>query len=587
MAGGSEERPAPSAIGTLETRPFVHLLVYARNRRLTGTLEVHAPDGRSGTIQLWRGRVWDARTAPAVTYFGALAYELGAIDTVTLDSTLLEISKSKRLHGEVLVERGALTAEQRDSILTEQTCRKIHHLFSLPPESTFSFYDGKPTAEEPSFTLDPIMPAWRGMRDHPPTDNLNEVLARFATASLRLSNEGPIARAGFDVDEMALCEALTWKAMTLAQIRAVARIPAARVELLVYLLIITKCIEPEAASSPALPVAAVRSPSSGSLPAVTPSEPRIPVAPGSSPSMPAMPRTVLRPSGTAIPAADSGEMRRASLSFKVPSAPAFRSAGSTSSPKIAAAAIAALGPADLGAVGLAHRASVVQSESPFETLGLPDGAPLEAARAAYFRLSKTWHPDRLPDDLKPFRSEVEKIFNQMARAHRALTDPDERRDLLGTGETPAAIGALPVDRPRKDVIREIDQALGKREFEIAEALARSLSDADADDAEAHALVAWAMASGGEATEELLRKALPLLDNAVHREADCERALFYRGVLNKRLGSSVAAYRDFNRVVQVNPKHVDAQRELRIFEMRARKGSGEHALGQLISKAKKK
>src|SRR5262245_23587468 len=121
MAETSEERPAPSAVGTIASRPIVHLLVYARNRRLSGTLEVRAADGRSGVLELWRGRI-DAsrtRTSPAVAYFGAVAYELGVIDTATLDATLLEIAKSKRLHGEVLVERGAITAEQRDTVLTE------------------------------------------------------------------------------------------------------------------------------------------------------------------------------------------------------------------------------------------------------------------------------------------------------------------------------------------------------------------------------------------------------------------------------------------------------------------------------------
>lgn len=62
----------------------------------------------------------------------------------------------------------------------------------------------------------------------------------------------------------------------------------------------------------------------------------------------------------------------------------------------------------------------------------------------------------------------------------------------------------------------------------------------------------------------------------------------RGMIHKRLGNSAGAFRDFSRAVQLEPKHLDAQREIRIFEMRARKGSGEHALDALIaSKAKKK
>lgn len=586
MVEASDERPAPSATGTLATRPLVHLLVYARNRRLTGRLELRAPDGRNGTIDLWRGQIHEARTVPAVAYFGAVAYELGHIDTPTLDATLLEISKSKRLHGDVLVERGAITPALRDHILTEQTCRKVHHLVTLPPDATFAFYDARPSAEEPPFTLDPIHPAWRGLRESPPVASVREVIDRFATATLRLANEGPATRAGFDPDESAVCEALLRKPMTLAQLRAISRLPNERLELLVYLLVITKCAEPTTASSPDLPAVSVR-PSSGSMPAA--SQPRIPVAPHSSrPSMPAVAAPpASRPSMPSMPVVGSasGEMRQ-SLSFRVPSAPSIRSAASTS-PLMAAQAAPVFSPADLGAVGIEHRASLIQSEDPFTALGLPEGAAAEAARASYFRLAKLWHPDRLPDDLAPFRMEVEKIFEHMSRAYRTLTDPDARRDYLATGVAGAPVSAAPENRPRAEVLREIEKALTKREFHLAEAIARQLASADADDSDAQALAAWASTFAGEAPEETLRAALPLLDRAVHRDRDCERAYYYRGIVQKRLGNNTAAFRDFTRVAQLNPKHVDAQREIRIFEMRARKGSGEHALDALIAKAKKK
>ena len=210
--------------------------------------------------------------------------------------------------------------------------------------------------------------------------------------------------------------------------------------------------------------------------------------------------------------------------------------------------------------------------------------PEEAARAAYFRLSKLWHPDRLPADLAPFRMEVEKVFEHMTRAHRTLTDPDLRRDYLAAGKAGAARGSGPAGaRPRAEVVREIDQALAKREFHAAEAASRQLASADPDDCEAQALVAWASTLAGEASEETLRAALPLLDKAVNSDRQCERAHYYRGIVHKRLGGNAAAFRDFTRVVTLNPKHVDAQREIRIFEMRARK----HALDALISKVKKK
>jgi curved DNA-binding protein CbpA len=603
----------------------VHLLVYARNRRLTGRLELAAPDGRSGAIDLWRGRIHDARTVPAVAYFGAVAYELGHIDTQTLNATLLEIANTKRLHGEILIERGSLTPALRDLVLAEQTCRKVHHLFALPPEATFAFYEARPSLEEPPFTLDPIQPAWRGLREHPPVESVREVVARYGAATFRLANEGPVTGAGFDPDEAAVCEALLWKPMTLPQLRATSRLPNERLELLVYLLVITKCAEPVTASSPELPAVSVRPPggsmpaappssrpsmpgvtlrpSSGSMPAAPLSSPRgsMPAAPPSSrPSMPVMPRTVLRPSGMvpsgsgrdmrtlstpAMPAVTAAEEARHSLSFRVSSAPGLGSSpGGGSSPKIAALAAPVFSPADLGAVGIEHRAATIHTEAPWTTLGVPEGATVEAARAAYFRLVKIWHPDRLPADLAPYRMEVEKIFDHMTRAHRTLTEPDARRDYLAGGRTSAA----PEARPRADVVRDIELALSKRDFYLAESTAQKLASADADDAEAQAYVAWASTQAGEAPEETLRAAVVLLDRAVNRDCDCEVALFYRGLLHKRLGGSSQAFRDFVRVSQINPKHVDAQREIRIFEMRARKGgSGEHLLSSAVAKAKRK
>ena len=86
-----------------------HALVYARNRRLTGRLELTAPDDRRAAVTLWRGRITAVETTPLGLcpggFFGAVVYELGYIDSQTLDASLLEIAKTKRLHGEVLIER--------------------------------------------------------------------------------------------------------------------------------------------------------------------------------------------------------------------------------------------------------------------------------------------------------------------------------------------------------------------------------------------------------------------------------------------------------------------------------------------------
>jgi tetratricopeptide (TPR) repeat protein len=59
-----------------------------------------------------------------------------------------------------------------------------------------------------------------------------------------------------------------------------------------------------------------------------------------------------------------------------------------------------------------------------------------------------------------------------------------------------------------------------------------------------------------------------------KEPEYERALFYRGVLLKRSGLADKALRDFRLAATLNPKNLDAVREVRLHEMRKRSGGDE-------------
>jgi curved DNA-binding protein CbpA len=542
MADASDAGQAPSAQGTLEARPLSHLLVYLRTRRLSGRLVLRAPDGRGGAIAVWRGQATAARTAPPIAFFGAVAAEMGLVDRATVETTLREAAERRCLHGEVLIARGKLTAAQRDAVLVEQTCRKIQQMFTFPPPSAFAFYEDAPGTIEPPGAVDPVAPLWRGLRGAALSEG-RELLAPFvAGAGLKIVNEGPIARAAFSKDEKEICEALAMRPMTLAQLQATfPSTPPERIDRLVYLLLLTKCAEPTSMSTAAMPRANLRRGGSmteeeiaavlkGSLRPATSTQ-----APPSPSSPPPPPQAVVR----------------ASPRISVPPA------GPTKP---------VVGPVDAGATAIRVRADTVEDEDPFVTLGLRDGAPVEEARAAYIRLVKVWHPDRLAAELEPVRAEVGKIFTQMTQAHQTLTDADARRAFLARRDQRAAV----LTRPRKDVLRLIDMALGKKDWPFATDEAKKLVARDADDAEAHAVLAWVASSASEGPDSAVRAALPILDRSLNRDTGCVRAHFYRAMIHKRLGNFANAYRDFARVVALDPKHVDATREVRIYEMRMKK-----------------
>jgi hypothetical protein len=562
MGDASDAGQPPAAQGTLEARPFSHLLVYVRTKRLTGRLFLRAPDGRQGAISLWRGQVAAARSEPPVAFFGSVAAEMGFVEHADVETTRREAAERKCLHGEVLIARGTLTPTQRDAALAEQMCRKIIQLFTLPPPSAFAFYEDSPGAVEPPGAVDPIAPLWRGLRTTAVNEG-RELLAPFiAGAGLKIINEALIARAGLAKDEKEICEALLTRPMTLAQLDAkFPSTPPERIRRLVYLLLLTRSAERTSMSVAAMPrVTAARSGSMSeeAIAAVLKGSLRANALPrGTLP--PAAPRTSVAPAMPSMPPSSVVPMRTASTDSHqaVVVGSAFPSSLPSGSTK------PAVGPVEVGVTGIRERAGTVEDEDPFVTLAVRDGAPVEEVRAAYIRLVKMWHPDRLAAELAPVRSEVGKIFTQMTHAHHELTDADARRAFLAQRAERAAL----LTRPRRDVLRLVDMALAKKDWPFATDEAKKLLARDADDAEAHAVLAWVASSAGEGPESAVRAALPILDRSVNRDTDGVRAHFYRAMIHKRLGNVANAYRDFARVVALDPKHVDATREVRIYEMR--------------------
>ena len=64
------------------------------------------------------------------------------------------------------------------------------------------------------------------------------------------------------------------------------------------------------------------------------------------------------------------------------------------------------------------------SRGPFGVLGLEEGAPLDAIKRAYRRLSLKYHPDKNVGDAN---AQAAKHFATIAEAHDILTDPQRRR----------------------------------------------------------------------------------------------------------------------------------------------------------------
>jgi hypothetical protein len=251
--------------------------------------------------------------------------------------------------------------------------RRVHHLFTYPSTTIFLFREGRTSMSTPALSVDLLAPVWRGITDYPPNERVEEVLGALGKRPLRMTSEAVLEYAGLAREEEMICEALARGPKSLAELKATVRVAPQRIDLLVYLLLVSRSAEPVQGASAA--------PSSAMWSAIT--------APQSS---------------------RSGEVPKSDMS----------------SVSFARERTPVRGPLDFGAEGIKRRAAEIADEGPFEALGLEDGASLEAARAAFVRLQHIWNPARLPIELEAVRREATCIYEHIVDAHHALTDPRNR-----------------------------------------------------------------------------------------------------------------------------------------------------------------
>lgn len=228
-----------------------------------------------------------------------------------------------------------------------------------------------------------------------------------------------------------------------------------------------------------------------------------------------------------------------------------------------------------------RRSQSIDSEDYFQMLGVARDATSEQIRGAYFSLARVWHPDRLPGELADMKAPLGRVFARFNDAYQTLSDASKRKEYLGrlqqgegTAEDDAKLARV-VDAALEFQKAEI--LLKKNDLAGAEALASRAAEADPEQPEYVALLMWirALRRGDPpgmqegTTSPHFDDLIQILDRVIAKEPRYERALYYRGVLQKRAGRTDKAIRDFKLVAEINPKNLDAVREVRLHEMRRR------------------
>lgn len=507
--------PPPIAEGSLATRPFAHVLLYVHQQQLSGTLVVwpeqtaNAPRGQD-RILIGKGRPVAGRLLDAAT----------------------------------TLERGMLP------------------LF-IRRNAPYAFYAANLVgAGEGVLTgdVDPVTLITASLRGAAREDAVDAVVARFGDQKLRLTPRVALERYGFDPKELGFIE-LIRAAPDTADVLCSTWGDEQRARRLIYLLAITKSIEAwtgeKKRTTGGVAVRQLEQQRSGHTPAA--GIPREAVARAAKRPQdefaevpPERPSVSPRPSSP--PRKEQKKKRLLAPEPPPPPPPGL----------------------SLEHEGLwyeiAERAAKIESMNYFDMLGVGKDASPGVVRDAYFALAKKWHPDRLPAELSPLRPWVDTIFFYATQARDTLSDEDRAaeyfRAVQSGGGTPEADRKLNAIVTAAMAVQKVEVLVRRREWLEAMSLLREAVELNPDEADAHAMLGWVIFQTGLAANAVDWEAVhEALDRALALNERSARAHLFKATVLKRQGKDQLALSHYREVLEVEPKNIEAAREVRLAEMR--------------------
>jgi tetratricopeptide (TPR) repeat protein len=503
--------PTPIAQGDLSQKPLTHVLLSIHERELSGTLAVWPDDA----TQHGQDR---------------LLFRRGQIVAGKLIEPATELS------------RGVLAAFHR-----------TRAPFAFYEQDLVTGTEGVLYGKDHVFTM--IAAAARGGARR---DAMEQVLARLQEPAYRFVRNGDLSAFGLIPKEQAVVELVQASHRSIREWIQMSGDPRVATRTL-YLLAIARCLAPapiETREEELKQGVDARQELSGSS--------SLPPLPSFGP-----PSGSTRP-GSVRPGAGFSDLPTLDSVPPPAAAPAEPRASLVQAPSGPPAA-----PADLSAAhqtlweDVRQRFAAIDTENYFQMLGLDTNALDDAVSDAYVDRIKRYHPDRLPAELAALRSYVDTVFRHLTEAKNTLLNAEKRKAYFKTvqsgGGSPAADRKLAAILTAALEFEKAEVLVRRKEWSQAlEILDKSIELAP-DEPDYLALKAWVLfqRDGDKHSDtviSLAQRALELRDTH-------EQALLTLAFLYKRTGNARASVTHFERVVDANPKHVDAARELRLARMR--------------------
>ena len=303
----------------------------------------------------------------------------------------------------------------------------------------------------------------------------------------------------------------------------------------------------------------------------TPPQPATPGPQAAAPQGPAAAKPAAPAPAAAKPAAPAPAAAKPAAPAPAaakPAAPAPAPTAKPAAPTPAAAPAAASGapPPTDDIPTLRELATTLKEQNHFERLNLGADSNGPAVKIAYFKLAKLYHPDTLPPGAPP---ELEKlkadIFAYIGEAYRTLSDDKSRaayiEELKSGGKQDQQVDVEAILKS-EELFRKSGLYIKARKFADA---VKMLDEAISlnEEAEFYAWRGYARFFTHEDKKVGYAEAFRDIQLCLKKNEKIASAYYFLGVIAKLCGDNSGALKHFQKTVELQPNHIDAQREIRM------------------------
>lgn len=210
----------------------------------------------------------------------------------------------------------------------------------------------------------------------------------------------------------------------------------------------------------------------------------------------------------------------------------------------------------------------IEGKDHFAVLGLSQSASAAQVREAYFRLAKAFHPDTAPKGVPELVELKERITARLNEAYSALSDDERRAAYLQELEAGEAVDVGPI-LEAEQIFQRAMLLIKVRKFgEALQELDRAI-ELNGEEAEFWAYRALAFYFSAKNKRTAKKTAMDQIEKALALNDRCVPAYLVAARISTLAGDRREALRNYERCLELDPKHIEAQRELKLLRSRGK------------------